>query len=1141
MLLHLGDWNKWDYEINWEGEYFRTTDLNATDLRSKITLMGVKGNHEGAKGITYRKYFPFPYKSDIVTGNKWSYSYDYGPVHFTVMYVNNNNYDLSQLEKDWLDWDLASTSKQWKVIMFHAPVNTLRAGLSSAGTISAIKQKAKQYGVQLVLMGHEHYFSHWIEDGTHYLTLGGGGAYVEGVIKSIVQSSDEIYAATVPHFAKFDIQGDFMKVDIIQGKAENNYPSGRRIEKFSIPISTEITSNYNFNNPSDHPILTDNITIKQGGTLTVNSTINIAKEGKVIIEKGGKLIIDGGNAEISNTDRAVEYLNFHNDTDGDYTENDNMWEGIVVQGNYGSKQIPETNQGVLIMKNGAAIKNAMVGITVGQQEGASKRGGGIIKINNSKFSNNHRDIVMYPYSLLNEATFKPFSQRSNIQMSLFETNQDIILDEHGYGKECAISLREIKGLNIQGNTFINNDNSIELWDRGSAIYAVNSTLNITSYCNPQITPCTNIPNTITNYTYGVNVVNGINSEDLVKINKNKFIDTYRAIFLSGTYSAEVLLNDIKLEDDLSSYGIYLNGGKGFKVEENTIYRPSSNGAAELNGARGIIVHNTGGVENEIYNNNLTNLYISNQAQMYNSGSGVNASLGLKYLCNNSQTSDNSYDFQTFGNWYRINDRPFLWSLHQSGIAEFQQHKAFDSNLGYDVPAPAGNQFSSNHLTNETTVFDFDNGDAAKVRYGWGDLTTTGEKWKPTEIDNLENRYIPISSEVDVCPSKIITENNPTDFYAKLSTAQIAFNSSNILLNIWRDGGNANLKNEVKTTQPWDVYVEFNSLLAESPYLSEVVILEVINNPAFTSLMIKLLMIANPHARESYELMEALEKRNPAMPQSYIVEIKNQPETSSQLKLLEANVAADYHLVSNIGEDIKRMYRGDNINVWAKDSLIAFTSRQPDVYDKFELATIYLSYKQYEDMQGVLDEIINDYELKGEQQDELVFFGTICEIASQIQQENLYEDGLSENNRIDLQTIFNANKPLTSTLALALLKRDNPDYVYNELVFDMKRNSSRMANPKPLFENPKQNSGFKLYPNPTKDYTTLSYNCKYHNLTYTIIDNSSKTLFSGKLISIEHLDTNEVLIDLSQLSGGNYQIIIKTYNTVLWSEKLIIAK
>ena len=271
------------------------------------------------------------------------------------------------------------------------------------------------------------------------------------------------------------------------------------------------------------------------------------------------------------------------------------------------------------------------------------------------------------------------------------------------------------------------------------------------------------------------------------------------------------------------------------------------------------------------------------------------------------------------------------------------------------------------------------------------------------------------------------------------------------------------------------------------------------------------------------------------------EIKNQASSSSQLKLLEGNVAADYHLITTISEDIKRMYRADTVNAWAKDSLIAFMSRRPGLYDKYELATIYLNYGQYTDMQTVLSYIDNHFELEEELQTDYNDFVNVMNIAKDMQENNLYEEGLSETQRTTLQTILSNDRPLTSSLALALLKRDNPAMVYNEPVYDITQNAARKSRPEnnQLVSNNLSHKEFKLYPNPAIDYTTLVYNCKFADMSYSITDMQGRVLTTVKLQTVENMNSREVLIDLQGLSPGTYHFVIKTGKRILWNDKLII--
>ncbi|HQC60332.1 MAG TPA: hypothetical protein PK701_06335, partial [Bacteroidales bacterium] len=95
------------------------------------------------------------------------------------------------------------------------------------------------------------------------------------------------------------------------------------------PIPLEITENetWDFN----IKLYTD-IIIKQGVTLTITCKVLMPDQAKIIIEPGAKLILDGGTL-----------------TNACGT----MWQGIEVWGNRDLSQYPQSNQGVVELKNGA--------------------------------------------------------------------------------------------------------------------------------------------------------------------------------------------------------------------------------------------------------------------------------------------------------------------------------------------------------------------------------------------------------------------------------------------------------------------------------------------------------------------------------------------------------------------------------------------------------------------------------------------------------------------------------------------------------------------------------------------------------------------------------------------------------------------
>jgi len=1171
LLLNAGDWNVSDLEQSWQGEFFNRADRNVRELMSSIPIMGAKGNHEVYSdahgkiynGQNYKKYFPFPYNCNNYTGNNFTYSFVNGPVLFIVLNIDTSGYQISFQQYSWLQAKLANTNKKWKVIMFHVPFKTLHGGLAGANTINFIKPLLQQYGVQLVISGHEHYYAHWMEQGTHYLTLGGGGAFIEKVLHSQLVSQDEIFVATIPHFAKFNVHNDVMSVDIIQG-INNNISlnpadsSGSYLERFSIASKYEIDNTTIWDNDSLHPIYAKKISIKNGGLLHIQSTVNIIGNGFIEVEKGGHLILEGDTALVSNYKRAPEYLFVEKGgvdySDYYYSEDTVLWRGIIVKGDQNYVQTDATKQGVLEIKNGATIENAEVAVYVGEyfvNNGngvvTNNHGGGIIKIDGAHFLNNQKDIVMKPYELWSTTTQKPIPQQSYIVASDFKNDTNMLQDSLlNNGKQGNIYTQSIKGLRIQGNTFENLDNTLSEEERGTAITAINSSLNITPYYDPLITPPSLIAkNKFKNLYKGVEVDNGLYSNDLVKINKCVFTNTYRSIFVSGTNNLEILQDSISVPNLAPTqsgqptpprpYGIYINGGKGFRVEENSLYRPSSYGAAAFNGARGIIVENTGQNANQIRKNDFSNLFLGIQSQYENSGIDNNYNnVGLVLLCNNSQTSN--YDFVALGKAAAANDPNSNYG--RIGFALNQQLSVLDPLGGPSIVYPAGNDFST--VSGRTGDYQFDNDDANAVIYSYDNTANASPNAKPTLISSNVATY-PISRS-NPCQSNIGGNGTSnTTLYANLANAQLSLNSSKVILNIWQDGGNANLDQQVATTQPWDVYQQFNALIAESPYLSDDVLLETVNNPAFTSLMVKLVMVANPQAAKSDEIMQAIEDRIPAMPQSYIDEIKAGESAISQLEILKGNVASDNHLLRMTGEEIKRNYRNNHVDTWATDSLIAFVSRQNDLSDKFELATIYFNLGQYSNMESVFTDIAN-MNLNDIQNADYTNFVSIMNIAKTAKQAGLLEDFLSETEVANLETILNAKRANVSSLALAILKQNNVDYEFEEEVLDMVQSSARRA-PVSNTESMKETTNdYRIYPNPCKDYITLAYSPSGDGESvYTISNADGKEVIQSVLSNTGFNDKIEVLIDLRELSPGVYYFNLINNGKSLNPQKLVIIK
>lgn len=208
ILLQTGDWNTDDSEVSWQTEYFNRDYTNTVQLMESIPIMGCRGNHE-YNAYNLRKYWPY----NGLSPNGYYYSFDYGPVHYTVVdqYLA---YSPGSTQYKWIENDLKSTIKPFKVVVYHEPAYS--AGGSHPNTPAAQTLHKNLFvpsKVSLVLNGHNHYYSRSEVDGITHLTLGGGGG---PLVYPNINTAYVKKAERTLHFARFEVSNNNMKVSVFR-------------------------------------------------------------------------------------------------------------------------------------------------------------------------------------------------------------------------------------------------------------------------------------------------------------------------------------------------------------------------------------------------------------------------------------------------------------------------------------------------------------------------------------------------------------------------------------------------------------------------------------------------------------------------------------------------------------------------------------------------------------------------------------------------------------------------------------------------------------------------------------------------------------------------------------------------------------
>ena len=116
----------------------------AQDAIADLAFVYSLGNNDSASW--YERYF---YTPDNGNGG-YLYSFDYGNTHFVSI---DSNTALTAARLDWLEKDLKNSGKKWKVAMTH------EGDYGRSGKNTALTRLFDQYNVNLVLMGHNHFYS----------------------------------------------------------------------------------------------------------------------------------------------------------------------------------------------------------------------------------------------------------------------------------------------------------------------------------------------------------------------------------------------------------------------------------------------------------------------------------------------------------------------------------------------------------------------------------------------------------------------------------------------------------------------------------------------------------------------------------------------------------------------------------------------------------------------------------------------------------------------------------------------------------------------------------------------------------------------------------------------------------------------
>lgn len=161
FILHAGDLvNVANNDLEWEQWFYATGFIHRT-----VPAMATPGNHEYStygqdeqrrRGVSHlwQPTFAFP-QNGIENLGETVYWIDYQGVRF----VSLNSNERQTVQADWLKTVLKDNPNKWTIVFFHHPIYSNVVGRDNKELRNLWQPVFDEFGVDLVLQGHDHSYS----------------------------------------------------------------------------------------------------------------------------------------------------------------------------------------------------------------------------------------------------------------------------------------------------------------------------------------------------------------------------------------------------------------------------------------------------------------------------------------------------------------------------------------------------------------------------------------------------------------------------------------------------------------------------------------------------------------------------------------------------------------------------------------------------------------------------------------------------------------------------------------------------------------------------------------------------------------------------------------------------------------------
>jgi len=880
-----------------------------------------------------------------------------------------------------------------------------------------------------------------------------------------------------------------------------------------ISISSSIT----WSNESKS--LKDKLIIQQGGELIIqnSSTIEFGENAKVIVKQGGKLIVV--NSTLKNL-----------------TECNNVWQGIEVWGTKTASQRPllnNPNQGVIELKNGAVIENAIVAIRNHRQKCFfNTTTGGVIICEDAIFRNNKTAVEFAAYR-----NFNPNNPTQKIpDFSRFKNTKFIVDDEYLGGDDFTAHVRmwDVHGINFSGCEFENNISNLSFYsypNKYKGIHSIDASYSINGICNLiSVGLCADenyTPSTFKGFNYAIMTTSSSTNSEKINVFRTNFENNRVGMYASGLHNLSFNKNKIQIgtaqEEHLNGFGIYASGSTGYRIEENEISK-----LYNLDNTWGISIVNSGTANNTVYKNTMNDLSIGLYAFGTNKGSQLNSTNGLRFLCNkNLNFESNQHDILVLTSSSKITTGGI--SLHQIGANS----------------TSAGNEFSQNpQSTNNSHInnlahpfFYFYTGVAQPSNMYYPEYNNGNNKVILSNLSSSnQNQCLSNYQAFSIAESNILSPQQVQQLNQTYNSIEYDYVNTIFVLNQMIDGGNTPaLLYEIQETWSSDAWTMRDELISYSPYLSQEALIEAALTGVLPDAMLLDVCIQNPSATMGDEFIEIISHSIPNPLPEYMVNlIISNWETEDARFLLEKSIADKSLSMSTISDLLISDLMSDTIS--RESEIINWLYRRADFSDYLMIVDRYMHNNDNSSAASILSTIQDQFVLNEEQANLIEDYFWFVNFREDLKSENRNFNELT-STEIDLlrQKIEETDNKISEFSKNILC------YFYDicteiELPLDIeprRKKDNNLTSRQAL-----KLTHLKVYPNPANDYVNFEWKLNSAKNREIRISTVTGVIIQRHTIKSEE---GQWLWDSRNIKEGTYIYELLEENKRIDSGKITVVK